>query len=672
MGNALDRARDLHDPEWNAIDAAWTKANCGEGKALPPSSPLFCETAAFRALPDDVQLNAIYANTAQKVSYFMVKRNIEKLVSTHNPSMSAAEKDAIFREVWPYFYARYDSQDGKTMIDNFLATPTGAKLSPDAVRVLKNPSEANERMFQLMNSPYGVEWYGLNDANDKLLFFIESELEWRVMGGYYKNPKKSLKEDQAAALWPTIYNPALPNWSQWGFRRNPKNNLVEPPNGIGNPYWSEQERFEANKKTQPVRDGLNLYDALNNIFIHTGRIDPNCTYQSCFEPKYEAGRKGKFYDHPFYGGKEPQILLPLNPYNFPGAEDTLSGGAGREYRNPCDARAPLETILPVAASVIAGGIVLFLLPREWKSTYLLTIGASGGMYYLAQNMYGIDAITSIGQDDNASNASAIISTFGAAGITLFAFESGIITGFTTTDLQPPTTYGIAALAGAVGYMFLKDKLTLALEIGGGISAILTAPISFLETGLLFLTNGCAATLFVAPWECKCSDAVVTGGKSGIIDQILGPIAGTTGRQTELRKDCLQKEMQRGGWASTGKDENVVSKCLGVVMENPFACYTAQNWVYKEPITDVKRTDKQEVDMWNQISHCIDAKNPSFYPPQTEADKYCQTKYGEQFREGPNGTCKNFALPGPNNTDPIGLQDPGAYKGTSENESCSIL
>jgi len=110
----------------------------------------------------------------------------------------------------------------------------------------------------------------------------------------------------------------------------------------------------------------------------------------------------------------------------------------------------------------------------------------------------------------------------------------------------------------------------------------------------------------------------------------------------------------------------------VTVDNPFACYTAATWAYRAPAVPSRvRTDKQEIDMWNQVSHCLDAGNPSFLPPQTDADRACQRQFGEQFRAAADGQCRNWALPGPNNTDPVGLQSPGAMKPAADS-SCTIL
>jgi hypothetical protein len=262
-------------------------------------------------------------------------------------------------------------------------------------------------------------------------------------------------------------------------------------------------------------------------------------------------------------------------------------------------------------------------------------------------------------------AAQILSVGAPAAAVLYASENGI-----DVRMDPKLA---AAGAAVIGYVALRDKIETSIDLGGGFATILTAPIALLDKGLTLAFNGCLAQSFLAPWQCTCDKADRTGGKSVIRDQWLDGIYGVTGQQRKLRNACLVAEMRRAGWASTDpSDPNVVSRCNGVTMDNPFACYTAATWAYRAPAVPSRvRTDKQEIDMWNQVSHCLDAGNPSFLPPQTDADRACQRQFGEQFRATADGQCRNWALPGPNNTDPIGLQSPGAMKPAADS-SCTIL
>lgn len=655
-----------YDSEYNL----WISRHCGDTGIEDLTSPLICNTASFRQLPYADIMNAVSMDYYLRWTYAVVRNNIIALCDAQNKPGDVQER--VFQHVWPLFYHMYNSSDGKLVVDTELSK---IELPQKAIDTIKNNyNEDIQRRFMVMNGAYsGVPM----NYTRTILFSGWVKPTWVTNGEISGAVKKSLREQTLLETWTTkMTDPKLDRWGR--FRRatgvdavGRPSHWMEDPGGWGNPTWTHAERMTAQRRINPVHNGVNLQEWWTNIHIHTGLIPKDCSYADCFEPKYEAGHKGRFYDDPTYGGMEPKMVFGANPFAFPGSNTAQSGGAGRTYRNPCDARGPLETILPIAAAVVGIGVPYVFFGTKNISSHVLAITAGGTLYYAAQTFYGIDALLGIGNNQKAENGASFLAVGGPAFVVLFAHEYGLLDVF-GLNLSTNNAYFAAGAAGVLGYFVLKDVIGLSLDIGGGITSILTAPLAFLETGIAFLVNGCAAQFFTARWLCTCNEAVETGGKKGIIEQFLGPIYGTTGQQAVLRKRCLELEMKRAGWASTDKtDDNVVSRCTGIQMENPYACYTAQNWAYKAPaIPSLPRIDAQEIDMWNQVSHCLDAENPSFFPPQTDLDKWCQSKHGEQFRAGPNGTCKNYALPGPNNTDPVGLQDPGAYK--AQSEGCTIL
>lgn len=671
MGQGLSLA--LGEP-YDSEAREWYDAHCGDGKPQDLTSPIICLTDSFRQLDETYQQAATSMDYYLKWTYAVVRNNIIVLCGAQNESPE--EQERIFDKVWPAFYWMYNSADGKRMVDQLL---TEIDLPQNAIDTIKlNHTDTVQRKYMVMNGAYS----GAPMNFVRSTFYSGwTKPTWVTNGEISGEVKKTLREHNLLRTWTRpVTNPDLDptgTFREWDATDAVGRSVIrlEDPGSWGNPFWTHEERIAARRRIMPVNaQGENFQDIWADLLIQTGAIDAECDYESCFEPDYTAGKQGAAFNDPIYGGKEPKLAFGANPFAFPGSNDEQTGGAGRTYRNPCDAKGPIELVLPWVAGIVGVGAVYFIFGRSNTSSHLLAITAGTSLYFAAGTAYGTEALFSIGEEKENG------SSFAAAGIpasaVLFAHEYGLLEA-ANISLSVRNSYFASAAAAAAGYLLLKERLDAAFDVGGAVIAILTGPLSLVETGITLLFNGCVSQIFYTRFACTCNEANLTGGKDVMIEQFLGPIYGTTGQQKTLRKKCLQLEMRRGGWASTDpNDDNVVSRCMGIEMENPFACFTAQNWIYRAPaVPSLVRTDPQEIDMYNQISHCLDADNPSFLPPQDEFDVDCQQKYGEQFRQvrgAAAGTCKNYALPGPNNTDPVGLQDPGAYVEGSSTESCTIL
>jgi hypothetical protein len=643
--------------------------NCATVSGQDLSSPLACPSSAYwKTLSVKDQTELLSLNTKMMEGYNKVRDNIISLcdASLKNP----AEQENLFQAVWPTFYWLYNSQDGKRMVDEFLAVEPGISLPDKAKQTIKqNYMDDTQRRYQLLNAN---AYDGIYTEVFTLFYTgVVRPADWdgALRDGAVKctlretNDRQSWPKAFATQYWGVVINQGNPLQQALSTKYNVTLGRFADPGAIGNPFWTQTQRQQALRKAMPTTaSGTNFLDVWNQIYIETGQVAPGTTYEQNFDPNYKPGIRGAYYDDPTYGGMMPKMVLPFNPGNAP-AEKDLTGGAGSKWTNPCNSKSGLETIIPVAAAVFGTGAVYFILGRS-PSTHVAAATAGLSMYYMAKQSYGWDALTSIGSTENSDTAGTILSIGAPAALVLFASENGI-------DVRMDPKFA-AAGAALIGYMFLREKIQTSLVIGGGISTVLTAPIALIDKFITIASNGCLAQEFLSPWVCTCKEADLTGGKTVIRDAWLDDIYGVTGQQRKLRSACLDAEMRRAGWASTGSDPNVVSKCSGVQMDNPFACYTAATWAYRAPAVPSRvRTDPQEIDMWNQVSHCLDAGNPSFLPPQTDADRACQRQFGEQFRAASDGTCRNWALPGPNNTDPVGLQSPGAVK-PAVDSSCTIL
>ena len=659
--------------------------NCEVGE-MDLSSPLICNSASFAQL-DKFTKKSLATNEAMALwTYSHVKNDI---MNTFAPGYTVDVQEKVFDKVWPAFYWMYDTEAGKARVDALLSEMV---LPDQAVWFLKhNFHEGVQRRFAIMNAPLDTR----TDLHAARTLFYAGYV-WplwvtNIRTGITTDIKKSHKEHLADATSPLtrpIVDPDMIKWQgflRWKFDNPPETHGWDPAVnrrwvvqrlGFGNPMWDRERREEAYREMRMVsEDGSEFNDYWNLLFTSNSGQVSQCDETSCEGATYEAGRRGAHMNDPVYGGKEPSILFSANPFNFVGSTDYQQDGAGRSWTNPCDDRGPLEKYLPYIAAGVGAAVPMLFLPRN-TGTYIISGGLGMTMYHMAQDSYGLDAVVATLRQNSthADEAADFVLTALPAGAIIFVYEIGILP-------ESLLNRNMAYIGGSGLAAFLyfsetaREIVVTSLKSQGGISALLTSPIAFIETFLLFATNGCIAQEFLVDFDCTCSEADKTGGKSGITEQLLDRIYGVTGKQRELRKDCLEQEMTRGGWASTDeKDLNVIGKCMGVVMENPFACYTAQNWVYRDPVIPAfKRTHPQEIDMWGQISHCMDPDNPSFYPPQTELDSWCRNAHGEQFRGGPGGTCLNYAMPGPNNTDEIGLQYPGAPRvDAPQSEECIIL
>ena len=624
--------------------AEWRKAHCGPTGKQDLSSPIFCwwDTDTYKQFPKWKQDTVITMNETLRWSWATTRRNIIKLIGAE--SLPEVEQERRFDAVWPAFHWPYDSEYGKKRVEQ-LFNNLDFIMPPEAYKTLReNYKEDNQRRYCIMHGVRDemcISVEGIHAGGGGAQFYAPP---WALYRDKYSQPytKRTIQEDNSF----TERYPEPIRGDEFGARyttfrlRTPPRgqgaqHLVDP-GGIGNPLWTLEERRRAMDRIMPE----SFNEVWNEIYVTTGKIDPSCTYDECFEPKYEAGVRGPFYDDPVYGGMEPSLAGTFHPYAVPGQEVQREGGAGSTWKDKCHERGMLEKILPYAAALFGAAVPMILLPSG-QARYVIAAGSAGGFYYVAQDLYGLDALLSIGDDENAQSAATWLTLGVGTGGVLLLGELNMLPQVLQDNL-----YEAAGGAGAGAYMLTRGRLATVLQITGGIASIITSPLTLIETGLLFMTNGCLAQEFWIPFACTCKEADKTGGKSGIRDAILADALGATGQQLRMRNKCMREAMQEGPWASTGKDLNVIGDCKGAKMENPYACFTGQNWLISEPsiFPDEPQRDDVGKQMWDLVAPCMDRNNPSFLPPKTEQDKYCHRTYGEQFRAGEGGECLDYSRP----------------------------
>jgi hypothetical protein len=312
---------------------------------------------------------------------------------------------------------------------------------------------------------------------------------------------------------------------------------------------------------------------------------------------------------------------------------------------------PLTVWIPRIVGFIGFAVPFIFLPRD-TGTFIVAASLGTGAFYEAEASFGIDAANNALQGDHTMSlrAATVLSLGMPPGLVCVFFETGLAAdiGLTTATQLP-----LAALAAAAGYVYLRVPVYISLIVGSTLTSLITLPIAAIAHVLQYLINGCwISHIFRSKDDCLCSEANEnSGGKSQLIQQWLDVYYQTSGDQRKLRQACLEMELTRGAWASTGDDPNVISKCGGVrtnMMDNPMACLSAGAWTFGPPDDpDVIREPALNEIMWTQIYHCLDATNPSMLPPVTDEDKQCQKQYGEHFRwDTGTFSCRNQVMPGP--------------------------
>lgn len=506
--------------------------------------------------------------------------------------------DDMLDQIWFAFYWPYESDLGQQLIDNLIA-----QLNPGmfAESYLKHPrDEWIQTHFCLLNEPLmgGIQWDNTWTGN------------------------LGLTKPTQGSDWKHVW---------------------------GDPLWTQNERDFATRQIFPDWDGENFLDHWLRIQIDSGQAPDNTTYEKWFGPKIHPGAINPADGVTGYSGNlpfAPPFLHPeLEPWHPPVTDPNAEG-----YKDPCVTKTLLETYVPIAAGAVGAVLGATIVPGDLASaSAAVTLG--GAAYSVVSSTYGFDAW-------KRQNISGVYSN-PADMAPLFLGVGGPVTAglfLDHLDAMPDSlknqTALIVAISGAGGYLLLTPFLDKTMKIGDAIATELLTPITLIDKGITTLFNGCFINRITTIGECRCSDAIQ---KPATINAMLVNILGTTGDQTEMRSACLSAAMDGGLW---GDDPNQVGMCRdNGTQSNPAACIQPGAWIYKN-----FGIDPLAQGMYDQISHCIDANNPSFLPPR-DIDAPC-AKYGDEFRFV-DGKCQNMRAP-------KGKRDPGQFDGdTKQTNTCTI-
>lgn len=518
-------------------------------------------------------------------------------------------------DVWPYFYYMYNTLYGQLLVDSFIESGIPQPLA-DALR--QNYTDDSQRKYGLLNMPNIL-------ANSVFAYATwRNDLQWIV------NPADFNDSLMSSVFMKTIAE-------------------TTAMNRVGHPLWTVEERKKAyDILLSPVPRDDPVMKPYWDFYLKMGWImpgDPNKPPSSTNppvpvqDPSYSAGKPNPQV-WPGYLGNLPYAPKPKLQHQHLGGSDK-----DPDAKQVCvPHKGPLEKLIPTAGAVIGAGVGLVFMPGKWsKVSAAVTLGGFG-FYYLA-NAYGWDAFLAVYYDKDTSSKTA--ATFLSVG--------GPVTGVTLlydlelipVNLDPGEIWMIIA-AGAFGYVTLEPALGKILPATNSVSAVLTAPLAFLERVIGAFTDGCVEAKLSG--DCLCQDANM---KSKLAATIAGDIYGTTKDQLVARTACLRNQMLLGDW---GTDPEQIGFCdpSSNDQSNPMACRDAEEW------TDfnVDSSDKLMSGMYLLIKPCLDPNTPNFMPPRPE-DAVC-SGYGQHYRLI-NGKCIDY-----------GIDNPNPALASHSNESCVIL
>jgi hypothetical protein len=527
--------------------------------------------------------------------------------------------------VWPLFYQNYDSPDGKKAIDDYFAKnpePPGGKCYET---LKQNMTEYSQRRYMRLNAP---DWETQPVANPNFW-------SW---GAWWEHPQLDDYPEEALlskTLADTVYD-----GHYWG-----------------NPFWSHTDREEALRLAVGVDSvtGQNFQDVWAQKYVNYGLIQGGKSAEDYFSPEDGAGKSNPVTD-PKYSGNLPYLVPYLNKGTEPW-HDLTTGKEAHGYNNPCNNRGFIETYLPVFAGVVGGAFCGFLIPGKSAK---VTAAVTGGTfcYEYLKGIYGVAALERlVGASDIDTKATAadILSIGGPITLFLAGFELQL---YPEQYLTKNAEVAGVAIAGAAGYLLLAPALRPLLNYGGDVVTIVTAPLTALELGFTWAFNGCFAHILGSDDNtCFCEDA----NDKELLIRAFDEVMGTTGAQSQLRKQCFAAAMTTGTW---GSDPHDIEPCDGNGhTATIIPCMTAGTWLYSD---ESNLTLDKARKMKREIAHCADPNNRSMLPP-TDQDQACVKQYGEYFRwDDSSKSCKDFRAP-------LGQQDPG-YKWPTDpsNDSCTIL
>lgn len=571
----------------------------------------------------------VHADQYNTYAYWFYKtchRRIELLCGPEN-----------FDEIWPFFYKFTTSTKGKESVEALIGKhlDSGKPLSPECVAALRNNyTDEVQTLYGLLNE---------NDWDTVPWGWTYNPADRSCDGPYSWIPPSQLIPPQGLVGGITIGNTNPTYYQQWDpndstawmsfFRKKTLAATDWSKGFLGNPLWNRAQKLGAMQSIfdqgTPGIDETNFLDEWAKAYLEEGLIPvtPGESATDYLYPKQHAGEISWITD-PEYTGNLPrlaQYAVGNEPWHIVTTDPKSYG-----YHDPCLDKPILDEILPFAIGGIAGGMGATFFPGDTAKVVAAgTLGASG--YYLTQGTLGWSAVVNWNDidADKKRRASVIFSV---------GMPIAIVESLASTDILKITQNERAAAvaaAAAGGYFLLLPIVDPILQVGGTVTRYLQAPFAFIEAGLTWLFDGCAAHTVFTNVTCLCEEA---NQKPLLAQALVRDIYGTTGKQQEMRMTCMREAMTSNSW---GSDPIAIGTCDSKGhMSDPTDCLSAGEWAYNRWPSSIAG---QAQPKWDQIKHCVEETNPSFLPPR-DIDKAC-LEYGPRFRfDGATNQCRDFSKP----------------------------
>lgn len=562
--------------------------------------------------------------------------------------------------LWPEFYHFYNMDIGKCQVDAFLAK---YPETPDAAQTaLKNNfTDEVQALYGLLN---GYDWaasrLSINAQNTSGKYpeemgtmasalFILQYADWPIDG-----PGGNIFwQDQRGATGIDVKEGI-----KSAYRRLPLEATDFVSGFFGNPFWTADEWQQAFRLALGVDCGgagvasnsqlsspADWFDVWAQNYINAGLAAGGNSADHYFDPKLHAGEVNPYSD-PDYSGNLP-YQIPVEDVQGNMIHRVTIDPTAHGYDNKCDSKDITEKYLPVLGGVLLGGVTSMIVPGEFAKVGAFGLGAYTG-YEVISSVYGRTTLWwegTIYQNEGEKNAALAISVGFAPLCIAGMFELGFVPAQLSTGASKISFLG---MVGAMGYYILYPGVSTILVDGGDFLEMLLAPVSAVTGVIHWIDDGCSGHQMHWNTVCKCEQS---NAKPLMTDALLQDLNGVTGKQLQLRTECMEAALTTGVW---GTDPYFMGDCSSNGwMSTPTACLSAGEWAYDLWPQELESLARP---MKNQILPCLDPENPSMLPP-TEADAPC-AKYGKYARMGgatlnrmgSEKTCYDFRAPG-NTADP---------------------
>lgn len=546
----------------------------------------------------------------------------------------------LAKEMWPQFYHFYNNSYGKADVDAYVKSKqdAGKPLPQAAIDALHNNfTEDSQRLYGILNEydfsqqvgnpmrppqegQYNSTNMGSPNPNDTVLSY---------QNGWFN------EGDDAGLTLPQLFK-------KYYFRKTvSESNYGHDLSEYGNPFWTDAERQDAYRlalgsiypKGATISNGKDWVDIWGQAYANAGLIQGGRSADSYEDPADVPGMPNPYSD-PDYSGNlpyKPDEMFAADKIVRETVDTTLHG-----YQNECDSKSLVEEILPIGCALVVGGVSSMIVPGQLSKAFAFGIG-SVSAYEVVSSVYGQQALMWWGttQRNSGEILAARLITFGfPASFSMGLVELGYIPSAIDTF---PKKGAFIVVSGALGYALLGKLMQDSLVTGGDAAEILLSPLSWVDGFLHSIFDGCNKHTGNSTLQCYCENA---NSKVLLSEALVEDFYGATDTQARLRLECMHAATTSGDWGSDPVHMGVCDPDNGW-MDTPTACISAGEFAYQQ--WDQSMNPKAQ-NMWDQVSHCVNANNPSFLPP-TLQDSECVKKFGKYARAGgitlPGGTSDRW-------------------------------